>query len=69
MHRITPPLHAPALLSPDLALLQIRELPEMVHGIQLADLHEPRTDTFHYFSSGAETTTPVCFPFKEIAGV
>jgi len=69
MNRISPSLHIPALLPAHLPFLQIRKLPEMMHRIQLSNLHEPGTYTLHYFSPGFEASAPVGFPFEEIAWV
>ena len=36
VHRLTPARHAPALFAPSSSLLQIRELPEVVHPVKVA---------------------------------
>jgi hypothetical protein len=69
MHGISPPLDTPALLPPHLPLLQICKLPQMMHRIQLSNLHKPGSYSLHDFSSCAETTAPMGLPFEEITGV
>lgn len=69
MHCVSPALDAPALFSADLALLQVRKLPEVVHRVQLANLHEPGPDSLHDFSAGLEAPPPVCLPFEQVARV
>ena len=51
MHSFTPARHAPALLSPRPALLEIGELPEMVYHVEIADLHEPRANAYEVLAS------------------
>jgi hypothetical protein len=69
MDRLAPSPDAPALLSTDLALLQIRKLPQVVHGIQLADLDEPGADAFHDLPPRFEASAPVGFPFEQVSWV
>ena len=69
MHRITPPLDPPAHLPPRLPLLQIRKLPQMMHSVQIPDLHEPRAHALHHLLPRFETLAPVRFPLEEVAGV
>lgn len=51
MHRIAPPWHAPALLATCPTLLEIRELPKVVHDIEVADLREPCSHAWNYVST------------------
>jgi hypothetical protein len=69
MNRIAPALHTPALLAAHLPLLQIRKLPEVMHRIQLADLHEPGADALHDFTPGPQPAAPVRLPFEQVARV
>ena len=69
MHRLSPSLDPPAHLAPRLALLEIGKLPKMMHGVQVADLDEPRAHALHDLSSGFQSLTPVGLPFQEVAGV
>src|SRR2546421_5668842 len=48
---ISPSFDAPRLLPPQLPLLQICELPEMMHGIEIANLYKPCSNAFHHFPS------------------
>ena len=69
MHRLPPSLHTPAQLPPRLPLLQIRKLPQVMHGIQIANLHEPSSNALHDFPSCFQAFSPVSFPFEEVARV
>ena len=69
MNRITPALNAPGLLTPDLALLEVRKLPEVVHGVEIADLTEPSSDSLHNLSSRLQALAPVRLPLEKVAGV
>lgn len=69
VHCVSPAFDAPALLSADLALFQVRKLPQVVDRVQLANLHEPCSDAFHNLAACLESTTPMCLPFEEIAWV
>ena len=69
MHRIPPTFHSPTHLPPRLPLLQIRKLPQMMHGVQIAHLHEPGSHPFHHFFSCVQASPPVGFPFEEVAWV
>lgn len=69
VHRVSPTLDTPALLSSDLSLLQIGKLPEMMHRIQLTNLYKPRTDALHDLSTGLEPTPPMRLPFEQVARV
>ena len=64
-----PALDAPRLLPTGLPLFQVRKLPQVVHGVQITNLHEPCTHTFHHLAAGLETVAPVALPFKEVPGV
>lgn len=68
MHRIGPSLNFPALFTPDLALLEIGKLPEMVHRVKVADLHKPSSDTLHHLPTSFEAASPVSLPLEEITG-
>ena len=67
VHRIGPSLNFPTLLAPDLALLEIGKLPEMVHRVEVANLHKPSSDTLHHLATSLEAASPVSLPLKEIA--
>lgn len=69
VHRIPPSFNPPAHLPSRLSLLQIRELPQMMHCVQIPNLYEPCTDSLHHFSSCLQSLPPVGFPFQEIAWV
>lgn len=69
MDGIAPALNLPALLTASASLLEVGELPQMVDGVEVADLDEPSTDTLHDLSSGLETTAPVSLPLEQVAGV
>lgn len=47
MNRISPAFNTPGLFTTNLAFLQVGELPEMVHRVEIANLHKPSTDAFH----------------------
>ena len=67
MHRLSPTLNLPRLLPTHPAFLQIGKLPQMVHGIQIPDLGEPRADPFHDLPPRCQTATPVRFPLEQIS--
>ena len=69
VHRITPTLHSPAHLPPCLALLQVRKLPQVMDRVDIANLHEPCPDSFHYFASRSQSLAPVRLPLQKISGV
>lgn len=69
MHRLSPALDAPALLAADLALLQISKLPQVVHRVELSNLHEPGAHALHDLPPGLEAAPPVCLPLQQVAGV
>ena len=69
VHCFTPALHSPAHFSPRFSLLEIGKLPQMMHRVQLANLHEPRPDPFHHLASSFEPSAPVCLPFEQVAGM
>src|SRR3954469_11117586 len=61
---ISPALNTPTLLSSSLSLLQIRELPKMVHCVQISNLYKPCSHSFHSFSACLKTTSPMCLPLE-----
>lgn len=67
--RLRPSFNAPRLLPANLALLQVRKLPQMMHRVQVSDLHEPCTDPFHHLAARLEAAAPVRFPLEQIARV
>lgn len=67
MNCISPTFNHPALLSASSSLLEICELPEMVHGIEVANLNEPSSYTLHNLSSSSQSSAPVCLPVKQIS--
>lgn len=69
MHRFAPTFDAPTLLTADFALLKVGKLPQVVHRVQLADLHEPCSHSFHDLATGLQATPPVCLPFQQIPGM
>ena len=69
MHCFGPSFNAPRLLSSDLALFQIRELPKMVDSVQVANLNEPSSHTFHHFPACLEAASPMCLPLQQISRV
>lgn len=69
MHGLSPAGYTPAVLSADLPLLQIGKLPQMVNGVQVADLYEPRTHALHDFSASLKAPAPVRLPLQEVAGM
>lgn len=69
MHRLTPTLDAPALLAADLALLQVGKLPQVMHRVELANLHKPRAHAFHHLPARLEAAPPVSLPLEQISGV
>ena len=69
MHRLTPPLLTPTLLPSHLPLSKILELPEVVDGVQRADLGKPCSNALHDVSSRLEARTPVRLPLQQVAGV
>lgn len=69
MHCIAPALNRPALLSAGPSLLQISKLPEMVDSVELSNLDEPGSDTFHDLPSSLEASSPVSLPLQQVAGV
>jgi len=69
VHRLAPPLDAPALLTADLALLQVGKLPQVVHRVQLADLYEPSAYALHDLPAGFQTAPPMCLPLKQVSRV
>ena len=40
-----------------------------MHHVEVTDLHEPGTDTFHDFAASFETLAPMGFPLQKIARV
>lgn len=66
---LCPALDAPGLLPTDFPLFQVRKLPQVVHGVQITNLHEPCTHTFHHLPTGLETVSPMALPFKKVPGV
>lgn len=69
MHCFGPALLAPALLAADLALLEISKLPEVVHRVEIANLHKPGSHTFHHLAPGLESAPPVRLPLEKVTGV
>lgn len=69
MYRISPTFDTPALLSAKLTFLQIGKLPQVMHCVQLADLHEPCPHALHDLATCLESATPVRLPFQQIAWV
>lgn len=69
MHRLRPARYAPAILAACAPLLQVGELPQVVHSIEVADLHEPRAHALHHLPAGLQPPTPVCLPLEEVSGV
>lgn len=69
VHRLAPARHTPALLSARTSFFEIGELPQVVDGVEVSDLHEPGTHTLHDFFPGTQTSAPVCLPFQEVARV
>lgn len=67
MNGFAPSLDAPALLTANLALLEVGKLPKVVHGVEVADLHEPGTYALHDFATGLEASPPVGLPLEEVA--
>ena len=66
---LRPALDAPGLLPADFPLFQVCKLPQVVHGVQFTNLHEPGTHTFHDLPTGLETVAPMALPFKKVPGV
>jgi hypothetical protein len=69
VYRFTPAGHAPALLSTRASFLKVGELPEVMDGIEVSNLHEPGTHPFHDLLSGTQTSAPVSLPLQEVARV
>lgn len=69
MYSLSPSLNTPRLLTADLALLQVGELPEVVDSVQVANLHKPRTNAFHHLATGGKSPTPVGLPLQQVARV
>lgn len=69
MHCIAPALDRPALLSAGPSLLQVGKLPEVVDRVELSDLNEPGSNTFHDLPSSLEASSPVSLPLQQITGV
>jgi hypothetical protein len=64
---LAPAFNLPASLASKLALFQIGELPEMMHRVQIANLHKPCSYAFHNFAPRLETSTPVGLPFQQVS--
>lgn len=64
-----PAFNLPRLFPTDFALFQVRKLPQVVHRVQVANLHEPCAHTFHHLPTSCEATSPVRLPFEEVSGV
>lgn len=69
MHRLSPAFYAPALLTANLAFLQISKLPQMMHCVEVANLHKPRAHPFHHLTPRLETAPPVGLPLEQVAWV
>ena len=69
VHGFRPPLDPPRLLPPNLALFQVCKLPQVMHRVEVSDLDEPGSDSFHDLASGLEATAPMCLPLEKVTGV
>lgn len=66
---LRPAFDIPGLLTANLAFLQVRKLPQMMHSVQIADLDEPRTNSFHDFPARLEATAPMGLPLQQVSGM
>jgi hypothetical protein len=69
VYRLCPSLNAPRLLTADLALLQIGKLPQVMHGVEIANLDEPCTHSLHDLPARLEASTPMRLPLQKITRV
>lgn len=69
VHRLGPTRYAPAVLAADLPLLEVGKLPEVVHRVQIANLHKPSTNALHHLAAGLQAPTPVCLPLEQVSRV
>lgn len=69
VNRLSPALVAPALLATDLALLEVGKLPQMMDRVEVTDLDEPSSNSFHDFAAGLESSAPVRLPLEQVAWV
>lgn len=69
VHRVGPALYAPALLTANLALLEVGKLPQVVHRVEVANLHKPRAHALHDLAPRLEPAPPVRLPLEQVAGV
>ena len=66
---LSPAFLLPTQLAADLALLEVGELPEMVDGVEVADLDKPGTNALHDLAAGLEAAPPVGLPLKQVTRV
>ena len=69
MDRVSPTFYTPAHLPSCPSLLQVGKLPQVVYRVQLANLYEPSSHSFHDLPARFQALPPMRLPFEEIAGV